>query len=268
MIAALLAVPLVLGALALRVHRFGRAAHPLPPRPLTAVVLGARVRADSSPSPALAARTALGVELLRQGHATHLLLTGGSPDARRPEAQVMLELARALGVGASRCTLEARSRSTWDNARECAALLRAGGARGTAEQSAAHEPQPFTQRGAAQLVSAHELQPFTPSGVEGPARNHAPGARTRGGRSGGPSTPLGVNGAGVPVSPSPPSVTAPEVLLVTSDFHLLRARAHFRCRGVGVWPVAVVTRLGPWPRLRVTLFEVLALLRRPWLLVR
>jgi uncharacterized SAM-binding protein YcdF (DUF218 family) len=69
--------------------------------------------------------------------------------------------------------------------------------------------------------------------------------------------------------PKPPRfLSSAEVLLVTSDFHLLRARAHFRSRGVRVWPVAVVTRLGFWRRLRATGFEVLALLRRPWLLVR
>lgn len=56
-----------------------------------------------------------------------------------------------------------------------------------------------------------------------------------------------------------------EVLLVTSDTHLLRATAHFRAHGFRVFPVASRTRLSRGARLRALGHEAAALLRRPWL---
>ncbi len=112
--------PLPLG---LFVHSFGQQAHPLPPTPLPAIVLGARVFPDGTPSRALVDRVALGVRLLQDGVASALVFTGGSPDARRTEAEVMQHLALSAGVSPTALTLEAQSRSTFDNARHCAALL-------------------------------------------------------------------------------------------------------------------------------------------------
>jgi uncharacterized SAM-binding protein YcdF (DUF218 family) len=107
----------------LGLHRFGQQAHPLPPARLPAIVLGARVFPDGTPSRALVDRVALGVRLLQDGVASSLVFTGGSPDTRPTEAAVMQQLALAAGVIAEKLTLEAYSRSTFDNARHCAALL-------------------------------------------------------------------------------------------------------------------------------------------------
>ena len=65
-------------------------------------------------------------------------------------------------------------------------------------------------------------------------------------------------------------VLAPEdeILLVSCDFHLARAAAHFRGRGLVVWPVPSRRSLTIASRLGVTSKEVIALLRRPWLIAR
>lgn len=124
---ALLALSLPGGALIALIHRVGRRAPSFPARPLTAVVLGARVYEDGTPSPALVDRVALGVKLLGEGRARRLLLSGGTPDTRPVEAEVMARLAREAGAGTEALVLEPRSRSTFENARECAALLAADG---------------------------------------------------------------------------------------------------------------------------------------------
>ncbi len=104
-----------------RIHRFGQGRHPLPESPLPAIVLGARVFADGTPSQALVDRVRVGAALYQRGTASSLLFTGGSPDQRRTEAEVMLQLARDAGVPRECCRLESASRSTYDNARFCAA---------------------------------------------------------------------------------------------------------------------------------------------------
>ena len=57
-----------------------------------------------------------------------------------------------------------------------------------------------------------------------------------------------------------------DVWLVTDDFHALRAVAHFRRAGFIVSAAPVTRALSLASRLRWTLREVAALLRRPWLL--
>jgi uncharacterized SAM-binding protein YcdF (DUF218 family) len=175
-------------ALAWRVHRFGRRPTQLPAAPRIAVVLGARVFPDGTPSDALRSRVEVAVRLFSAGHASSLLFSGGSPDGRPTEAEVAHRLARDAGVPADRCLVETKSRSTFENAREAAALL------------------------------------------------HPRGER--------------------------------EVIVVTSDFHLLRAAAHFGVHGFVVYPVASDRRLTAWQRLWVTGKETAALVRRPWLLAR
>lgn len=123
MLGALVLLALIVG---LRVHALGgtreRAA---PPRLRTAVVLGALVRPDGQPSDALVDRVQVAVGLLREGRVERLVLTGGSPDSRPTEAAVMAQVARQLGARDEQLVLETASRSTFDNARHCAALLHA-----------------------------------------------------------------------------------------------------------------------------------------------
>lgn len=170
----------------LRVHRLGQRVPRFPARPVTAVILGARVHPDGTPSPALVDRVRVGVALLKEGRAQRLVLSGGSPDGRPTEASIMARLARELGAAAELLVLEAQSQSTYENALRSVASL--GG-----EQ---------------------------------------------------------------------------EILLVSCDFHLARATAHFRRRGLTVWPVPSTRALTTPRRLIVTAKELLALLRRPWLIAR
>jgi len=57
-----------------------------------------------------------------------------------------------------------------------------------------------------------------------------------------------------------------DVFLVTDDFHALRAVAHFRRAGLTVAAAPVTRALSFASRLKWTLREVAALIRRPWLL--
>lgn len=97
------------------------------PRADAIVVLGARVLAGGLPGGSLRARVERGVELWRAGAAPLLVLTGGLGPHPPAEAEVMRRLCRELGVPDEALLLEAQSRSTWDNARFTAALLRARG---------------------------------------------------------------------------------------------------------------------------------------------
>lgn len=112
----------VVTVVAWRVRRLGATQLQAPPLK-TAIVLGARVYADGTPSDALIDRVHVGVALLAQKRVERLLLTGGSPDTRPTEAELMAKLARSLGAPASALVLETRSRSTFDNARFSVALL-------------------------------------------------------------------------------------------------------------------------------------------------
>ena len=135
------------------------------------------MRADGSPTPALAGRVLVGVSLARAGRASKLVFSGGSPDSRPTEASVMRRLALEAGVAATSCAVEDRSRSTRDNARRCAELL------------------PLER----------------------------------------------------------------EILLVTCDYHLLRATRLFRAEGFTVFPVASHRQLGVAGRLWLSLREAVAL---------
>jgi uncharacterized SAM-binding protein YcdF (DUF218 family) len=177
----------VLG-LGVHVHRTGKRAPVFPERPLTAVILGARVYPDGTPSPALVDRVHVGMALLREGRASRLLFSGGTPDQRPTEAHTMARLASSLGATDSQLLLEPASNSTFENAARSSELL---GAMGEAE-----------------------------------------------------------------------------IILITCDFHVARALAHFRSAGLKVWPVPSSRSLTNSDRLRVTGKELIALLRRPWLLTK
>lgn len=89
-----------------------------------AIVLGARLRPDGSPSPALVRRVCHGVELMLAGRAGALLMTGGG---RLPEAHVMRALALASGVPAELVHVEERASNTIENALFSAPLIHAAG---------------------------------------------------------------------------------------------------------------------------------------------
>ena len=86
------------------------------------VVLGAKVLPDGRASAALVRRMAVAISLYRTGVAPLLVLTGGGRHAV-PEADVMRQIALAAGVPAAALLIEARSRTTLENAIETAKLL-------------------------------------------------------------------------------------------------------------------------------------------------
>ncbi|MFO0596739.1 MAG: YdcF family protein [Myxococcaceae bacterium] len=175
----------LVGVVAWRVHRLGRSGV-MVPRRRTGVVLGALVWPDGRASDALVDRVRVAVELLHAGHVERLILTGGSPDGRVTEAHVMAQLAQSHGARPDQLVLEDQARSTFDNARLCAALLAKDGER--------------------------------------------------------------------------------EVVLVTCDFHVARSLAQFHAHEISAVAVPSPRRLARLDRVRVTLRESLALLRRPHLL--
>lgn len=81
-----------------------------------AIVLGAMVRPDGSPSPALVRRVRHGVRLLREGRVGHLLMSGGAVRHAIPEAHVMRDLALAAGIAPDRVHVEDTSVNTIGNA--------------------------------------------------------------------------------------------------------------------------------------------------------
>jgi uncharacterized SAM-binding protein YcdF (DUF218 family) len=88
-----------------------------------AIVLGAMVRPDGSPSRALERRVLHAVELARSGRVRHLLMTGGPVSHPVPEAWAMRDLAVAAGLAPERVAVEDRARNTIDNARLSAAIV-------------------------------------------------------------------------------------------------------------------------------------------------
>lgn len=92
-----------------------------------AIVLGAALRPDGSPSPALSRRVGQGVRMVQSGTAGALLMTGGPTTSELPEARVMRALALAAGVPPSRLHTEERSLNTIQNALFTAPLIRQHG---------------------------------------------------------------------------------------------------------------------------------------------
>jgi uncharacterized SAM-binding protein YcdF (DUF218 family) len=81
-----------------------------------AIVLGAMVRPDGSPSPAMVRRVGQGVRLIQAGRVGHLLMSGGAVRHAIPEAHVMRDLALAAGIAADRVHVENASVNTIGNA--------------------------------------------------------------------------------------------------------------------------------------------------------
>ncbi|MBI2236333.1 MAG: YdcF family protein [Magnetospirillum sp.] len=82
-----------------------------------AVVLGALLRPDGSPSPAMLRRIGHAVRLFEGGRAANLLMSGGPVGHPTPEAEAMRALALAAGIPAERIAVEVGSRNTIQNAR-------------------------------------------------------------------------------------------------------------------------------------------------------
>jgi uncharacterized SAM-binding protein YcdF (DUF218 family) len=129
----LLAVPVVAGTLLAGLERL-----PPPPPSATAgatpgaiIVLGGDV--DAIEGPARVAIGALTLERLRAGaalaRATHLplLVTGGIVDRDGPPVATLMAASLAADFGIPARWVEPRSRDTWENARDSAAILRAAG---------------------------------------------------------------------------------------------------------------------------------------------
>jgi uncharacterized SAM-binding protein YcdF (DUF218 family) len=88
------------------------------------IVLGAGLRRDNTPGPALRRRSAQGAELWRQGIAPVILCSGGMPNNRiRSEADACRELVEAEGVPPEAILLEETSRSTEENALESGRMM-------------------------------------------------------------------------------------------------------------------------------------------------
>lgn len=87
------------------------------------IVLGAAVRSDGSPSPALRRRVEHAVGLLRAHADACLLFTGGLGRYPPSEAEVMARIAEQHGIAREQMLLEERAANTGESARFCAALL-------------------------------------------------------------------------------------------------------------------------------------------------
>jgi len=92
-----------------------------------AIVLGAMLLPDGSPSPALERRVLRAVRLVREGRADHLLMSGGPVAHPLAEAAAMRDLAVAHGVDPGRVMVEDASSNTIGNARLSAPIVAAQG---------------------------------------------------------------------------------------------------------------------------------------------
>jgi uncharacterized SAM-binding protein YcdF (DUF218 family) len=92
-----------------------------------AIILGARIEDDGSPSPAMARRVGHGVKLLRDGRVGALLMSGGATTSPVAEAVVMRELALELGAPAEAVHTEECALNTIQNALCSAPLIRQRG---------------------------------------------------------------------------------------------------------------------------------------------
>ncbi len=94
------------------------------------VVLGGGLYPNGGLTPASLERTLYGVDLYRRGLAPQVIFSGGiTGDAPRPEADVMAEFARNVGVPGDAIVVERASRTTYENAVEVTKVLREWGFR-------------------------------------------------------------------------------------------------------------------------------------------
>lgn len=91
------------------------------------VVLGAKAHADGTPGPSLRGRCERGVELWRAGWAPVLLFTGGRGATGTVEGEVGAAWAAARGVPREALAIEGESRTTAENLRFAARIMRGRG---------------------------------------------------------------------------------------------------------------------------------------------
>lgn len=89
------------------------------------IVLGAGLRRDGRPGPALTRRSTHAADLWRRGYAPRILCTGGTPGTIiiRSEADACAEILREQGVPPQAIFLENQSRSTEENAIEARQIM-------------------------------------------------------------------------------------------------------------------------------------------------
>jgi len=118
----------VLVGLAPRVYtalRYGGQMYPLENAPAerVAVVFGAGLQRDGSPSPVLFDRVATAADLYHSGKVSKLLLSGDNRFLNYNEPQAMFEAARGLGVPADAMVLDYAGRSTYDTCYRARAIF-------------------------------------------------------------------------------------------------------------------------------------------------
>lgn len=89
----------------------------------TAVILGARLRPDGTPSPALQRRVLFGCDLYHRGEVGRVLMSGGPTAQNQTEAEWMAGQAQTLGLPVDAVIVESRALNTRENARYSCALL-------------------------------------------------------------------------------------------------------------------------------------------------
>jgi uncharacterized SAM-binding protein YcdF (DUF218 family) len=117
------------GALVVGAELLNRRAAPgisgsLPTGRVGVVVLGYPATRDGRVHAIARGRVQTAVELARRHDAELVVMAGGPTREGIVEADVMVDLAKRLGVSADRLAAERRSRSTWENVRESAPLVR------------------------------------------------------------------------------------------------------------------------------------------------
>mgnify|MGYP001569925851 CR=1 FL=1 len=93
--------------------------------PAVVVVLGNEPLDDATPTVDTVARVETAVEFQRQHPGTLLLFTGGSTAGTNTEARMMADLAIAQGASTNSIRIEEKARTTQENARFTAELVRA-----------------------------------------------------------------------------------------------------------------------------------------------
>lgn len=109
------------------IHVYGRADHTQNADVI--IVLGAGLRADGRPGPALTRRSIHAADLWKQGYAPRIICSGGTPGqiVIRSEADACAEILREQNVPESAIVLEDQSRSTEENALESRQIMETNG---------------------------------------------------------------------------------------------------------------------------------------------